>query len=179
MSEIEVDNVAKLWGTTHAVAGVSFRAEAGRLVDQPLSSLDAQLRHEMRREIRALQQKLGITMVYVTHDQVEAMSMADQVILMREGRIEQDAAPDLLYARPATVFAARFIGTPPMNVVKLREVEPGAPDGALLGIRPEDIVIGGSGAAARIVSSEYLGADTMVVCALGEATLTVRAPGRL
>src|SRR5690606_23230533 len=77
------------------------------LMDEPLSNLDAQLRHEMRREIRALQQKLGITMVYVTHDQTEAMSMADQVVLLNAGRIEQDAAPAELYARPATLFAAR------------------------------------------------------------------------
>src|SRR6266849_7513301 len=89
------------------------------LMDEPLSNLDAQLRLEMRREIRGLQQQLGITMVYVTHDQTEAMSMADQVILLREGRIEQDAAPAELYARPATAFAARFIGTPPMNVLRL------------------------------------------------------------
>ena len=74
----------------------------------------------MRREIRALQQRLGITMVYVTHDQTEAMSMADQVVLMRDGRIEQDGTPAELYARPATVFAARFIGTPPMNLLALR-----------------------------------------------------------
>ena len=86
-------------------------------MDEPLSNLDAQLRVEMRREIRALQQRLGITMLYVTHDQVEAMTMADQVVLMRDGRIEQDAAPAELYERPATIFAARFIGTPPMNVL--------------------------------------------------------------
>jgi sn-glycerol 3-phosphate transport system ATP-binding protein len=149
------------------------------LMDEPLSNLDAQLRHEMRREIRTLQQKLQITMVYVTHDQVEAMSMADQVILMRDGSIEQDAPPDLLYARPATVFAARFIGTPPMNVVKLREIDPAAGDDALLGIRPEDIAIAPTGVPVRVVSSEYLGADTMVVCATGGATLTVRTPGRV
>ena len=86
-------------------------------MDEPLSNLDAQLRQEMRREIRALQQQLGMTMVYVTHDQTEAMSMADQVVLLHAGRIEQDAPPAELYARPATVFAARFIGTPPMNIV--------------------------------------------------------------
>ena len=73
------------------------------LMDEPLSNLDAQLRLDMRREIRGLQQKLGVTMVYVTHDQTEAMSMADQVILLRDGRVEQDAAPAGLYARPATV----------------------------------------------------------------------------
>ncbi|MGA9818620.1 MAG: ABC transporter ATP-binding protein, partial [Pseudolabrys sp.] len=89
------------------------------LMDEPLSNLDAQLRAEMRREIRALQQKLGVTMVYVTHDQSEAMSMADKVILMREGKVEQAAVPDRLYAQPATVFAARFIGTPPMNIITL------------------------------------------------------------
>ena len=91
------------------------------LMDEPLSNLDAQLRLEMRREIRALQQSLGITMVYVTHDQTEAMSMADQVVLLRDGRVEQDGAPDELYARPATAFAARFIGTPPMNVLALAD----------------------------------------------------------
>src|SRR5213078_2048029 len=80
------------------------------LMDEPLSNLDAQLRHDMRREIRGIQQKLGITMVYVTHDQTEAMSMADQVIVLREGCVEQDAPPAELYARPASVFAARFIG---------------------------------------------------------------------
>ena len=87
------------------------------LMDEPLSNLDAQLRVEMRREIRALQRRLGMTMLYVTHDQVEAMTMADQVVLMRNGRIEQDAAPAALYERPATIFAARFVGTPPMNVM--------------------------------------------------------------
>ena len=89
------------------------------LMDEPLSNLDAQLRHDMRREIRSLQQELGITMVYVTHDQTEAMTMADQVVLMQAGRIVQNASPAELYARPASVFAARFIGTPPMNVVSL------------------------------------------------------------
>ena len=89
------------------------------LMDEPLSNLDAQLRHEMRLEIRELQRRLSMTMIYVTHDQVEAMTMADQVVLLRDGRIEQDAAPDELYANPATIFAARFIGTPPMNVVDL------------------------------------------------------------
>ena len=87
------------------------------LMDEPLSNLDAQLRVEMRREIRALQRRLGMTMLYVTHDQVEAMTMADQVVLMRNGRIEQDAAPAALYEKPATIFAARFVGTPPMNVI--------------------------------------------------------------
>src|SRR3978361_1586214 len=88
------------------------------LMDEPLSNLDAKLRHEMRTEIRALQQRLGMTMVYVTHDQTEAMTMADRPVLMREGRIEQNGAPEELYNRPATTFTARFIGTPPMNLIE-------------------------------------------------------------
>jgi sn-glycerol 3-phosphate transport system ATP-binding protein len=120
------------------------------LMDEPLSNLDAQLRQEMRREIRGLQRKLGVTMVYVTHDQTEAMSMADQVILMRAGGIEQDAAPDALYARPATAFAARFIGTPPMNLLRLVA----GPDGAVIEGTPEEAAAGASagGAAAGTVA---------------------------
>ena len=143
------------------------------LMDEPLSNLDAQLRLEMRREIRALQRKLGITMVYVTHDQTEAMTMADQVILLRDGRIEQDGAPEDLYNRPATAFTARFIGTPPMNVVTL----PGhAAHGLLLGVRPEDIRIGAEGLPATVENVEYLGADSIVACRAGSETLTVRLP---
>ena len=88
-------------------------------MDEPLSNLDAQLRAEMRQEIRALQRKLGITMVYVTHDQVEAMSMADRVVLLNGGRIEQNGTPVELYETPANTFVARFIGTPPMNLLPL------------------------------------------------------------
>src|SRR5216110_510319 len=96
------------------------------LMDEPLSNLDAQLRGEMRREIRELQQQLGITMVYVTHDQTEAMTMADQVVLLRDGGVEQDATPPDLYAKPLTLFAARFIGTPPMNTLALADANGGA-----------------------------------------------------
>ena len=98
------------------------------LMDEPLSNLDAKLRHEMRTEIRSLQQRLGMTMVYVTHDQTEAMTMADRVVLMRDGRIEQNGTPEELYNRPATAFTARFIGTPPMNLIASGE--------QLIGIRP-------------------------------------------
>ena len=143
------------------------------LMDEPLSNLDAQLRQEMRREIRALQRKLGITMVYVTHDQTEAMTMADQVILLRDGRVEQDGTPENLYNRPATAFTARFIGTPPMNVVTL----PGhSARGLLLGVRPEDIRIGTDGLPAVVENVEYLGADSIVACRAGTETLTVRLP---
>ena len=143
------------------------------LMDEPLSNLDAQLRQEMRREIRALQRKLGITMVYVTHDQTEAMTMADHVILLRDGHVEQDGTPEDLYNRPATAFTARFIGTPPMNVVTL----PGhSASGLLLGVRPEDIRIGTDGVAAVVENVEYLGADSIVACRAGAESLTVRLP---
>ncbi|HEY2189645.1 MAG TPA: ABC transporter ATP-binding protein [Caldimonas sp.] len=149
------------------------------LMDEPLSNLDAQLRQEMRHEIRALQQQLGMTMVYVTHDQTEAMSMADQVVLLHAGRIEQDARPADLYAKPASVFAARFIGTPPMNIV----AAPGRPD-LKLGVRPEHVRIVEHGGIETVVQrAEYLGADTVVTCstsALGTLadTLAARLPGR-
>jgi sn-glycerol 3-phosphate transport system ATP-binding protein len=118
-------------------------------------------------------------MVYVTHDQTEAMSMADQVVLLHAGRIEQDAPPAELYARPASVFAARFIGTPPMNIV----AAPGRPD-LKLGVRPEHVrIVDHGGAAAVVQSAEYLGADTVVTCstsAMGTLadTLAAKLPGR-
>jgi sn-glycerol 3-phosphate transport system ATP-binding protein len=169
------------------------------LMDEPLSNLDAQLRHEMRREIRTLQQRLGMTMIYVTHDQGEAMSMADQVILLRAGRIEQDASPAELYVTPATAFAARFIGTPPMNLLRLADGPQGAViagsagppllagpgEGLLLGVRPEDVTLSERAAAdhvavpAIIVAVEYLGADSTVTCTVGSEVIALRAPGRV
>jgi sn-glycerol 3-phosphate transport system ATP-binding protein len=146
------------------------------LMDEPLSNLDAQLRHDMRREIRGLQQELGITMVYVTHDQTEAMSMADQVVLMQAGRIVQNASPAELYARPASMFAARFIGTPPMNVVSLPSL---TGEGLLLGVRPEHVRLAQDGHAARVESVEYLGADSIVVCRLGTELITARLAGQV
>jgi sn-glycerol 3-phosphate transport system ATP-binding protein len=137
------------------------------LMDEPLSNLDAQLRVEMRREIRALQQKLGMTMVYVTHDQTEAMTMADQVVLLKSCRVEQ-------YARPATAFAARFIGTPPMNLLRLADIP-----ARLVGVRPEDVRFADGGLPVRVTSVEYLGADSLVACAAGAETLTVRVAGRV
>jgi sn-glycerol 3-phosphate transport system ATP-binding protein len=162
------------------------------LMDEPLSNLDAQLRHGMRVEIRALQQRLGMTVVYVTHDQVEAMSMADRVVLVRDGRIEQEGTPEEIYARPASTFAARFVGTPAMNLVALEDgaggavvrgsedvVLPGRGAGLTLGVRPEHLSLSDSGGiAATVASSEYHGADTIVTVRVGEETLLVRAPGR-
>ena len=163
------------------------------LMDEPLSNLDAQLRLEMRREIRSLQQSLGITMVYVTHDQTEAMSMADQVILLRDGRVEQDAAPERLYARPATAFAARFIGTPPMNVLTLADGAGGAVIAGTTGRlcsgkrrrAPARRKAGGhharsaGGLGVTVTTAEYLGADSILACAAGGQSLAVRVPGRV
>jgi len=177
------------------------------LMDEPLSNLDAQLRQEMRHEIRSLQQKLGITMLYVTHDQGEAMSMADRVVLLREGRVEQAAAPAELYARPKSIFAARFIGTPPMNILPLADgpagavvkgtagpaVLEGGGEGLALGLRPEDIVLTDivltdvmpteasfadtAGLEARVAGVEYLGADSIVSARIGNETVAVRVAG--
>jgi len=166
------------------------------LMDEPLSNLDAQLRQDMRSEIRGLQRQLGITMVYVTHDQVEAMSMADRVVLLHGGRIEQNATPVELYENPANTFVARFIGTPPMNLLPLEPSAGGANEGAViagtggpavapigcagltLGIRPEHIALGRErGVRAEVAAIEYLGADSLVTCRLGSVTLAARVAG--
>jgi len=164
------------------------------LMDEPLSNLDAQLRADMRREILALQRRLGITMLYVTHDQTEAMGMADQVVLLRNGRIEQDAAPADIYATPATTFAAGFIGTPPMNLFPLEARGDGmviaGTDGPVLapatvaratgGIRPEEFRLAEAGIAAVVEHAEYLGADTVLACVAGAGVkLLARLPGRV
>ena len=88
------------------------------LMDEPLSNLDAKLRHQMRVEIRELQKKLGITMIYVTHDQTEAMSMADKIVLMNEGHIVQQGKPKELFENPSHMFTAEFLGNPPMNIIE-------------------------------------------------------------
>jgi sn-glycerol 3-phosphate transport system ATP-binding protein len=145
------------------------------LMDEPLSNLDAQLRHEMRVEIRALQQRLGMTMVYVTHDQTEAMTMADLVVLMRNGGIEQAGAPADIYNHPATSFVASFVGAPPMNLV---------PDGTVVrGIRPEHVHLGAGGDGdiernGKVTAVEYMGADTIVTALTGQAhRVSMRLPG--
>jgi len=154
------------------------------LMDEPLSNLDAQLRQDMRHELRELQRKLGLTVVYVTHDQAEAMSMADQVVLLNKGSVEQVGSARDLYARPATTFVARFIGTPPMNLLQLEggriagsDVDSGI-QAAQLGLRPEDIQLGSSGVAATVQGSEYLGADLVLRCAIGTQSVFVRADGQ-
>jgi sn-glycerol 3-phosphate transport system ATP-binding protein len=132
------------------------------LMDEPLSNLDAKLRHSVRRDIKSLQRRLGLTVVYVTHDQSEAMSLSDQVILMRDGRIVQSGSPQSLYEKPANVFAAEFIGDPPMAIVETAAL--GMPQQGHVGIRVEQIGRAGTGIApdisAKISEIEFLGGQT-------------------
>lgn len=161
------------------------------LLDEPLSNLDAQLRAEMRSEIRALQRRLGLTMLFVTHDQSEAMSMADRVILMREGKVEQVGTPFELYDRPASTFVARFIGTPPMNVLDLdperirlatqassAQSTMAVAKTCRIGVRPEDVSFSEAGLEVTIESAEYFGADSVITCRVGDQRLVVRTAGR-
>ncbi len=133
-------------------------------MDEPLSNLDAKLRNEMRLEIRALQQRLTMTMIYVTHDQIEAMTMADQIILMNDGAIEQAGTPSDLYERPASLFAARFIGAPPMNMFTA-DTRQGVAPGVVVGVRAEHLAIQPAAGRADdhvVCGVEYLGADAIV-----------------
>ena len=163
------------------------------LFDEPLSNLDAKLRVAMRSEIKALHQRLKTTTVYVTHDQVEAMTMADRIAVMNEGRIEQLGEPLELYDRPANLFVAQFIGSPAMNVfegvVKGNAVEglgarwPAAASAAegqsvKYGIRPEHLALGADGIAAEVEVVEPMGAETEVLVKVGAQTFTVMTHGR-
>lgn len=149
------------------------------LMDEPLSNLDARLRDEMRREIRRLQRSLGFTMVYVTHDQTEAITMADQVVLMNAGRIEQVASPEELYTAPATPFAARFIGTPPMNLLPSEVFAmPQSKADLSVGLRPERLRLEDHGPLkATVKGAEFLGADTLVELTAGDNAVLVKLAG--
>ncbi|WP_027086289.1 ABC transporter ATP-binding protein [Cohnella panacarvi] len=118
-----------------ALARAMVKKPSVFLMDEPLSNLDAKLRIQMRIELIELHKKLGTTFVYVTHDQVEAMSMADTIVLMNKGVIQQEASPDLIYREPNNRFTAQFVGVPPMNVAPL------GTDGAHFGFRPESAVL--------------------------------------
>ena len=153
------------------------------LFDEPLSNLDAKLRVQMRGEIKALQKRLGTTTVYVTHDQIEAMTMADKIVVLRDGRVEQVGAPLELFDRPANVFVAAFIGSPSMNFLQGRVSDSGtvftADDGTALaiaqapraamgrpvtfGFRPQDVAIDAqNGTPAEVVVTEPTGTETHV-----------------
>jgi multiple sugar transport system ATP-binding protein len=172
------------------------------LFDEPLSNLDAQLRNEMRSEIKKLHQRLGATIIYVTHDQVEAMTLADRIAVLSGGHKMQYATPDEIYNRPAAQFVAGFTGSPPMNLVSCLIDHQGAHLGqgahialppALLsraatvpahvfGIRPENLSLaprhlpGEVAVEARVVISEPLGAETLVTFQVGQVELVARCP---
>ena len=149
------------------------------LFDEPLSNLDAALRTQMRVELAQLHQSIGATMIYVTHDQVEAMTLADQIVVMKDGHIEQVGAPMELYDRPASEFVAGFIGSPKMNLLPGRAIA--RDDVKIAGIRPEHLHIESEGqwrAVAKVV--ETLGADTIAYMdAEGLGEITVRLPGHI
>ncbi|MFK8034082.1 MAG: ABC transporter ATP-binding protein [Hyphomicrobiales bacterium] len=131
------------------------------LMDEPLSNLDAKLRTEIRSEIKSLNKKLGITIVYVTHDQSEALSMSDTVVLMNAGKAEQTGTPKELYDKPATVFAAGFIGTPPMNLLEASNVNIPQEFTANASVKPEDLLVGVRPEALKFPGQDL---DLLVTC---------------
>jgi sn-glycerol 3-phosphate transport system ATP-binding protein len=141
------------------------------LFDEPLSNLDAKLRAQTRLEIQKLHRELGITSLFVTHDQVEAMTLAQRMIVMNAGRMEQFGTPEEVYHRPASTFVASFIGSPPMNLLK--DAQGGRP-GAITGIRPEHLLVGDSGWEVRTETVELLGAERLIYARLGAEQIIVR-----
>ncbi len=142
------------------------------LFDEPLSNLDAKLRAQTRLEIQKLHRELGITSLFVTHDQVEAMTLAQRMIVMNAGRMEQFGTPEEVYHSPASTFVASFIGSPPMNLLK---VAPGGRHGAITGIRPEHLdIVADAGWEVRTETVELLGAERLVYGRLGDEQLIVR-----
>lgn len=157
-----------------AMGRAIVRKPAVFLFDEPLSNLDAKLRVQMRLEIKALQRELGVTALYVTHDQVEAMTMADRMVVMNGGMADQIGAPLEVYANPATEFVAGFIGSPPTNFLSAEIF--GQSGDAKIGVRPEHTRLSDSGKLkARTVYSEALGAETLVHLKCADGTqVTVR-----
>jgi sn-glycerol 3-phosphate transport system ATP-binding protein len=145
------------------------------LFDEPLSNLDAKLRVQTRLEIQKLHRELGITSLFVTHDQVEAMTLAQRMMVMNAGRMEQFGTPEEVYNRPATTFVASFMGSPPMNLLKnAPNADFGGPAGAILGIRPEHLQVGTTGWAVQVETIEMLGAERLLYCRMGDEFLIVR-----
>ena len=165
------------------------------LFDEPLSNLDAALRQELRVEIGVLVRKLGVTAMYVTHDQVEAMTLADRICVMQKGRVLQVASPRTIYETPATSFVATFLGSPRMNLLEARlegdalaagpfrlpKPAGSTPDRVVVGVRPEDVKLvdesDDKGVAVEVVLAEPLGAETHLVLRAGPLELRARAPG--
>lgn len=161
-----------------AIGRAIVREPAAFLFDEPLSNLDAALRVGMRQEISELHQSLKTTMIYVTHDQVEAMTMADKIVVLNAGRIEQVGAPLDLYNHPRNLFVAGFIGSPKMNLIE--GAEAAKHNAHTIGIRPEHITVGDGPWEGVVGLSEHLGSDSFLKVAVeGLGTMTVRAPGEV
>ena len=192
-----VEKAAKILGLSHLLqrkprelsGGQRQRVAMGRaivrepkvfLFDEPLSNLDAQLRVQTRLEIEKLHRELGITSLFVTHDQVEAMTLAQRMIVMNAGRMEQFGTPEEVYSRPASTFVASFIGAPAMNLLK--QVQ-GFPEGKIFGIRPEHFTLSPTQESdcwsMRIESNEMLGAERLLHGKVGEEDITLRLDATL
>jgi len=183
-----VDKAAKILELSHLLerkprelsGGQRQRVAMGRaivrqpqvfLFDEPLSNLDAKLRAQTRLEIQKLHRELGITSLFVTHDQVEAMTLAQRMIVMNAGVMEQFGTPEEVYHTPASIFVASFIGSPPMNLLRNA---PNSKPGTILGIRPEHLDITSAGWEVRVDTVELLGAERLVYATMGGDSLIVR-----
>ena len=145
------------------------------LFDEPLSNLDAKLRAQTRLEIQKLHRELGITSLFVTHDQVEAMTLAQRMIVMNAGRMDQFGTPEEVYTRPASTFVASFIGSPPMNLLHNAPNEQiGGKAGTILGIRPEHLDVTPTGWAVKVEAIETLGAERLVYSSMNGEQMIVR-----
>jgi multiple sugar transport system ATP-binding protein len=163
-----------------AIGRAIVREPKAFLFDEPLSNLDAALRVQMRIEVTRLQKQLGTTAIYVTHDQVEAMTMADKIVVLNAGKIEQYGTPLELYEKPANLFVAGFIGSPKMNFISGEAAA--SYDAANVGVRPEHLKISreGEGWPGTITVAEHLGSDTFLYVDAGSiGTLTARHVGEL
>src|SRR3954470_13352409 len=154
-----------------AMGRAIVRAPQVFLFDEPLSNLDAKLRAQTRIEIQKLHRELGITSLFVTHDQVEAMTLAERMIVMNAGNMEQFGTPEQVYHEPASTFVASFIGSPPMNLLK--NAPPGR-SGAVTGIRPEHLDVGDGGWPVRTETVEMLGAERLIYGRVNGEQIIVR-----
>jgi multiple sugar transport system ATP-binding protein len=160
-----------------ALARAIVRRPRAFLFDEPLSNLDASLRLHMRAELKKLHEELGATFVYVTHDQVEAMTLSDRVVVLRSGVVQQVGPPRSIYDRPENVFVASFFGSPPVNLVKPEMI--GHPrEGALVAIRPENVVVSLESGALQgdVYLVEPVGSMTFVTVSIGDERIVGRAP---
>jgi multiple sugar transport system ATP-binding protein len=164
-----------------ALGRAIVREPQGFLMDEPLSNLDAALRVQTRAEILRLQKRLGTTTIYVTHDQIEAMTMGDRIAVMNKGELQQLGTPEELYERPANTFVARFIGSPAMNMLPTAVLGIGG-SGQLAGFRPEHVHLGGNGHSgsgnldAVVEVVEYLGDEQLAHVRVGDHEIVVKLP---